>query len=221
MYRAVIVSKPTKNSKIRALTATLLKRDLVRQFVASPMCSSVAVDIVDTNHPNLKSKLQDSKIVRFSSYSDLAQSSAPNLLVNIGGNLPEDFEVDQVDRLVLVSSIFNRPDIDALRRRLKGLVAGKPVPVSVFETGHILPSFSKEDAVEETGMRSKKDVVGDAVYSIGSQFLSAKYREIQSKHLAQAIRLNYETCEGEFDANNVEYLNFVDCMKVIGLEEKI
>ena len=91
--------------------------------------------------------------------------------------------------------------------------------ISAYRVGMILPSAVKGE--KSHFVPSRMETVKEAAYPILSQFLPADYREIESKHLALAMRLNYETCEPDYKSEKVEMLSFVDCMKIIGLEDKI
>ena len=216
MYRAVIASNLVKRSTISDLTLAVLRRELVQQFVASPMCSEVVVERSDVDSLIPLNTPAHAKLSSITAYSALPKTGARDLIVNVGFGVSPRLDAAQIDHLVLVTSIFSKRQIDTVRQHL----SGNP-PISVFQTGRVIPTLSLDKGTDISSLRPRRQVVEDAMYPIMSQFLPSRFREIQSKNLAQAIRLNYETCAGEYNAANVEYLDFVDCMKIIGLEDKI
>ena len=108
--------------------------------------------------------------------------------------VPDGFSFSAVDSIVVVTSAFG-PSAAArkLNATVDGLAAKFPdARISVFQCGRIIPTDA--DLTEGTN-RGWKETILDDTYRIVSQFLPTKYREIEPRHLAQAIRLNYETCE--------------------------
>lgn len=218
MYRAIIASLPSSS----AIGIKALRRDLIEQFAHSPLCSGVLVQREETLLSDPAKRISSSKVQAFEDFGQLPVSDPPQLLVGFGPMYPYPVNSLNLAGFCHVGSLLRRfPSIDEsnlysdLKRRNVG------VRITSFRVGRVLPRFKKEDKDDPEFAQSKREQIEDTAFSIGSQFLPAKYREIESKDLALAIRLNFETCEPDFNQNGVEEINFVDCMKIIGLEDKI
>ena len=213
MFRAIIPGQLRRGSLSLSVPRHFTEK-LIQQFSASAQCAEIFVDnsfqVSATNFP---------KVVPISNVNDYSRPDRlPNLVIGscevvsgLNRSIPNP-------SFVLLSPIFGSKDSGKMVEELSSRFPDSRI--SVFKHGRILcsdaaPSFLKG--------RSYLDLALDTSYPIHSQFLPARYREIEASHLAQAIRLNYETCEPSYSESlkNVEYLDFVDCMKIIGLEEKI
>ncbi len=187
---------------------------LIQQFSASAQCAEIfvdkSVDVSATNFP---------KVVPISNFNEYSRPDRlPNLVIGSCEVLSEFNSSIQNPSFVLLSPIFGSKGSGKMVEELSSRFPDSRI--SVFKHSRILCSDASPSFIKG---RSYKDITLDTSYPILSQFLPARYREIEASHLAQAIRLNYETCEPSYSESlkNVEYLDFVDCMKIIGLEEKI
>ncbi len=212
MFRAIIPGQLLRGTRSTSVPHHLTEK-LLQQFSASPYCSEILVPesngLMFGNSP---------KIVPVSDISDHPNTNRLQTLVIGSGSDIEHPRDDVPLSLVILSSIFgSNGKTPALQELSKKFPAAR---ISVFRYSRILCSDAGSDIMKA---RELKDVCLDSGYPIFSQFLPARYREIEASHLAQAIRLNYETCEPSYceSMKNVEFLDFVDCMKIIGLDEKI
>jgi hypothetical protein len=218
MYRAIIASLPPRSP----IAIKVLRRDLIEQFANSPLCNFVLVQRDETLLSDTVKRIASSKAQAFEDFGHLPVSDYPQLLVGLGPMSPDAIGGLSLTGFCHVGSIFQRcqsKDESILYSDLKRRNVG--VRITSFRVGRVLPWFKMGDKGDPAFSQSKREQIEDTAFSIGSQFLPAKYREIESKDLALAIRLNYETCEPELNENGVEELNFEDCMKIIGLEDKI
>lgn len=216
MYRALI---GTASSELfNASRNENLYRCLLRQLIHSPLTDSVTALSQSPDESILKDFGSNPKFRRIDGDVDSSVDLPSALFLLNGESELGSARNARLDHICLISSIFTKfPGareegfLDQLREKNPG------ARISVFRIGRVL-------AVEGEG-RFDSEVLMDKAYEVGSQFLPAKYREISANHLAQAMRLNYETCTPDYKkgdgSENIELLSFVDCMKILGLEERI
>lgn len=213
MYRVVIASvQPSASRQIYQLRA-----ELIKQFLHSPLCSTVVVKrnpvILDETLQNIKHE----KLRTVESMQGMITGDVRNLFVAPHVLEVQGDDLSHAHSVVVFDSIF-RPN-EEVKKQLQVLSRRQPsVRPSIFLTGHIAP---QEDDNITNIPSSVLERVTNFMYPIGSQFLSARCREIEPKHLALAVRLNYETCESSAGLDGIEELDYVDCMKIIGLDERI
>jgi hypothetical protein len=213
MYRAIIASvQPSASRQIYQLRA-----ELIKQFVYSPLCTTVLVKrdpvILDEALQNIK----HGKLRTVDAIEPMMAGDIRNLVVvpHVIDDLRD--ELCRADSVVVFDSIF-RPNKQIIKQLPIRSDRQSSVRSSVFLTGHLSP---QEDNTMTNIPSTSMEKVSNFVYPIGSQFLPARFREIQPQHLALAVRLNYETCEFSAGPDGFEELDFVDCMKIIGLDERI
>lgn len=192
MYRLVLSPAVNSHSPVRPSLFPLVAR-VVEQFGSSAMCSEVFLEEalmakLPVKDNSLKRKIHDIKTV-----TKPSEKPALVLLADHFRILPDRESLLHVDGIVVLTSAFGSP---VAGRKLNSTVESLALKfpearISVFHCGRIIPTDA--DLVREQ-KRSWKEAVLDDSYRILSQFLPTKYREIEPRHLAQAIRLNYETC---------------------------
>jgi len=214
MYRAVVTAiGPNANKSIHQL-----RKELVKQFLNSPACASVVLQrdavLLDTSFE----ALNNPKLTVSDSLGDIAEDSLKNLMiVPYGLQTAIGFKPETLDALTAVGTIFKNNDYNMeLLREVSRHHSKKRL--SLFRCGHIV---QEDDIDMDCVPVSHAEKLYEHFYTIGSQFLPARFRQISPKHLALAIRLNFETCEFSPCDSGIEELDFVDCMKIIGLEERI
>ncbi len=203
-----------------------LLQNLSKQFAAAQNCPEIWAH-------GFEPVVQDQSKIHV-----LPEANAPNkstlpalaIMTSLEPSAPAEIFPD-VGSVALVAPAFGQGNIS---QKIEEIEAQYPdARISVFKCGRIL---DRDDSGHGQVRRDYTENVVDTVYPILSQFLPARYREIDSKHLAQAIRLNFETCNRMYShvqiynhsvaiypdpSRKVEYLDFVDCMKIIGLEDRI
>lgn len=226
MYRVIIPGTFAIGEFKSSSLGPHLIRKLVDQFSASPRCSEIVLeDSIIESKDNPKA----TSFKRFESSGEWKELL--NLIITHDISHFKHIPLKNTDSVVHFSSISQHNKISTHVQNISSLY---PLSrISVFEYGRIMNS---DAGAPELAGRRFADKAKDLSYPLLSQFLHARYREIEAKHLAQAVRLNYETCErmlitpsdlytflAEYadPHQKIEYLNFVDCMKIIGLEEKI
>ena len=201
------------------------------QFNASAGCSAVFTDLSGMNQS------AELKIPKKAESIDVFECSDPTstVLVSDLSSGIRDVTGSNIQSIALIAPILGKESRDkSLDSVVNSWAARAPdARISVFQIGRIIPSSSNLNTGES---QTRLEIIQDNLYPILSQFLPVKYREIEPAHLAQAIRLNYETCErmslsppytylsaAEYldKTKKVEYLTFADCMKIIGLEDRI
>ena len=213
MYRAIIASvHPNATRSIYQL-----RGELINQFVNSPLCSSVMIKrdpvILDETIKNLKHQ----KIIMSESTENSTQDTVRNLLI-----VPDvcdfpDAELSDIDSVVTFGSLYkSKQKHEEKLKLIRELNPG--VRRTVFSTGHV--TLLGDEPMTNIPSSSFETLI-NILYPIGSQFLPARFREINPNHLALAVRLNYETCEFAADSDGIERLDYVDCMKIIGLDDRI
>lgn len=211
MYRAIITSiGPTAERSVYQL-----RKELINQFINSPMCESVVINRDPVILDRSLDAVKNPKLTVSATLEDLSSDNIRNFLV-IPHERQANLEIKNLDGVTAIGSLFRKSD------DLKGLLSGRidqaDTRLSFFRVGHVMhdedPSFDCIPVSNTAKLR-------EHLYPIASQFLPARFREISPKHLALAVRLNFETCEFTAGTNGVEELDFVDCMKIIGLEECI
>lgn len=216
MYRALI---GTASSELfNASTDQKLYRCLLRQLLHSPLTDSVTPLSPSLDETILKNFGSNPKFRRINGDVD-SSVDLPSALFLLTGESEEGLPKNaRLDHICMISSIFRKFPRPREERFLDLLRENNPgARISVFRISRVLG--------DQGTSWFDSDVMMDKAYEVGSQFLPAKYREISANHLAQAMRLNYETCTPNFKegdgSENVELLSFVDCMKILGLEERI
>ena len=213
MYRAIISSiGPTAGRPIYQF-----RKELLNQFLNSPMCSSVVVlrDPVMLDE-SLKS-INNQKLTVCESLREVERDGVLNKLI-----VPEELketisDLEFLDAVTALSSIYKNHDYKReILRKIHSIQPNKRL--SLFRLGYMTQSNDVGlDCVPVTNIAK----VVERCYPVASQFLPARFREISPQHLALAVRLNFETCEFSPSEDGIEQLDFVDCMKIIGLEERI
>lgn len=193
MYRLVLSPAINSVPPVRPYLIPLVTR-LLEQFSSSPICSDVfleksLMERIPVTDNSLKRKIHEIKTLSKSS-----EQPALVLLPDHDSAVPDRNSILHVDGIVVLTSAFGS---SAPARKLNSTVESlaqkfPEARISVFECGRIIPNDSDLTGEEK---RNWKETVLDDSYRIVSQFLPTKYREIGPRHLAQAIRLNYETCE--------------------------
>ena len=209
MYRAIIPGHILQGGISTSIPHHLTEK-LLTQFSASSRCSSIFIDPAAGFSVDKFPKVKESN-------SDLSDGTKAFAICTEDDNLGT-FVSDQVFSIAVLSPFFRSTK---LNQALENWTASFPeARISVFKYGRILSSDADPSFLKG---RKIPDMLADKSYPIMSQFLPARYRELEARHLAQAIRLNLETCEPEYrdPLQKVEYLDFTDCMKIIGLEDKI
>ena len=217
MYRAIIAS----TREVPSRSFKQLRKELVTQFRFSPLCEKVLVEkdrvVLDDDLKNLTSD----KVEIFTDLSELKLENTKSIGIipsTLGSNIGV---LGQLDSIILIKSIYTK-EIDPCEAETiaKLRVRNPELRASVFAIGRIIQDLPADESLMSLPM-SKMEIVQDNLYPIYSQFLPARFREISPRNLAQAIRLNYETCEISNHADGIEKLNYVDCMKIIGLDDRI
>ena len=168
------------------------------------------------------SKIVTTKARYFKDFDELGDSSMPCFVVSMTESPDPAVGSLSLAGFSHIGSIFKKfPSKEDLLLYQDLKKAHPGIRISSFRVGRVLPWLRKGDSDDPAFIQSRGEKWQDSAYAIGSQFLPARFREIESKDLALAIRLNFETCEPEYTAEGVEELNFVDCMKIIGSEDKI
>ncbi len=214
MYRAIIA--PVLPTAPRAIFQ--LRYELVKQFINSPLCSRVLVHRDEAILDDSYTKLQNQKMTILESIEGNNASDCRSIVVF--PHLPVILSTKDLslDRIVTVESIFKKSNQGTAYVIKNAEHSANRQNASVFQVGYISPCDGPHPVdVPLTAVEN----LYDQLYPIACQFLPARFRNIQAHHLAQAIRLNYETCEFMAGSEGIEALNYVDCMKVIGLEERI
>ena len=215
MYRAIV-----SPLRIRDVSYRALRRDLINQFRHSPLCAEVLVAKDEVDVCDDMDTLLGEKVKYLTNYNELKGAQLTSVIVGLGGSLSQEMDGVPVSSYSYVSTIFQKFPSVKEKELFESLRRGSPdVRISAYRVGMVLPSAVKGE--KSPFVASRMETVKEATYPILSQFLPADYREIESKHLALAMRLNYETCEPDYKSGKVEMLSFVDCMKIIGLEDKI
>ena len=212
MYRALIgMGGPIfSNGKV-------FQRLLVNQFLNSSIASSVSVYPPEADKIFLEDFAENPKLMNLES-SSLELIETKQALFLTSADLISPDTQSGLDHVAFISSIFQKFPSAKEEEFLRQVRARSPkARVTAFRLGRIVSA--------ETGSRSLTniDLIMDKAYELGSQFMPAKYREISAGDLAQAMRLNYETCAPEYlkQGEFVETVDFVDCMKILGLEDRI
>lgn len=235
MYRAIISTTGgnAKNFKLEEL-----RKALVRQFIHSPFTPTIAVEVNQADSP-MESLIaaHPSRIQTFSSISELETQDMRNIVIQLseGATLWEQARGLSVASWNFVAPIHARsPGLGHAELAHDIHKADPGIRICDFQYGRlILPDRVKVDYYKG---KMDLDQLKDTAYSIYSQFLPTRYREINTDELAQAIRLNFETCAGMTtihyilhvhsigdtkDARGVETMSFEDCMQIIGRDDRI
>ena len=212
MYRAIVTSiSPNAQRSVYQL-----RKELIKQFENSPLCQSVIIQrdpvLLDKSVElvsNAKSKVSDS-------WQQVNKDLLKTFLISPEG-LRDTLELEGVDNVAVVGSIFKTKDYKKIL--LPGTPKHKPSQhVSIFGVSYLI---EEDDRSLDHIPAGNAEKFYKHIYPIASQFLPARFREITPKHLALAIRLNFETCEFSPTEDGIEELDYVDCMKIIGLDERI
>ena len=169
------------------------RRHLLNQFIHSPLCSSIS--LYEGDNSEWLDGISSSKIESKPDERSLPDKKAKAFYVQSGKfQMPID-KSEPIDSIgVIVSKYAKFPSAEE-RRSIEKLISIHPdCRISIFKIGRILPSQDLSN--NKPFLRSRKDLLADGAYSIMSQFLPVRFREIHANHLALAVRLNYETCQG-------------------------
>jgi hypothetical protein len=198
-----------------------LRTELIKQFKFSPLCREVFVEKDPVIFDHALRNIPSDKVHEFSEDLHSLDSGTRNIGIFMDGANCNPGGLHKFDSLVFVKSIYSQK-LGVCESEIinKSRVEYPALRVSVFKIGRIIPDNLGEEA-SSLLPKSKADVVMDNLYPIYSQFLPARFREISPRDLAQAVRLNYETCEVMNGPEGIEELHYVDCMKIIGLDDRI
>jgi len=218
MYRAIVGSiGDTPNAALKEL-----RLELVKQFRFSPLCANLYIQkdpiILDTNFADQIG----GKVEYYESNKNIfGQKPVFAIIPNSNGLMQNELAARRMDSIAFLSSIYmNRatPDLSEIVKTLR--VSSPDARITSFNIGRLIRSES-DNKNTYSCPRSRTEILCDSIYPIYSQFVPSRYREITPKDLALAIRMNYETCQIVNGNNGAEELNYVDCMKIIGLDDKI
>ena len=219
MYRAIVGSIGDKpNAALKEL-----RLELVKQFRFSPLCANLYVQedpiIFDTSFADQiggKVKYYDE-----SNKNIFGDKPVFGIIPNSEDLMHNELVSRRMGSIAFLSSIYmNRatPDLSEIVKTLR--VSSPDARITSFNIGRLIRSES-DNKNTYSCPRSRTEILCDSIYPIYSQFVPSRYREITPKDLALAIRMNYETCEIMNGNNGAEELNYVDCMKIIGLDDRI
>jgi hypothetical protein len=189
MYRVIVNSNFPSLFSSKLGRAALLK-GVVDQFNVSAACSIVFTDFIDiTQSADIKVPSKTKAIESFH-YAD----PTPTVLIADLNSDIFDVGVSKIESIALIAPLLGKESREkTLDSLVNSWVTRAPdARISVFQIGRIIPSSADLKGAEP---QTRLEVIQDNLYPILSQFLPVKYREIEPAHLAQAIRLNYETCE--------------------------
>lgn len=185
MYRVIIPGTFTIGEFKSSSLGPHLIRKLVDQFTASRRCSEIVLeDCIIEGKDNPKA----TSLKKFESSGEWKELL--NLIITHDISYFKHIPLKNTDSVVHLSPISQHNKISTHFRNLSSLYPQSRI--SVFEYGRIMNSDAGAPALAG---RRFTDKAKDLSYPLLSQFLHARYREIEAKHLAQAVRLNYETCE--------------------------
>lgn len=198
MYRALISSVGSCPS--RELLA--LQRSIVDQFRHSPYCSTVLVE-GDAPHEPLSDEARHK--VEYNVHDERLRdsTSARTVVVQFSGQselskLLRDVKVDSWNEVQPIRdpypTSYQIQNLTTLRK------LNPVVRFSVFRFGRLVLPVTERKSPLKDGL--DRMTLMDSLYSIYAQFLPVRYRELPSDQLAQAVRLNYETCAGMSSINN-------------------
>ena len=188
-----------------------LRENLLKQLTKSPTTVSVSASCLSLGHK----KPDNATNSNFSSTDGQVSNDNPTALFLFDTDPVSLSAAIKLDHVSFVSPAFRKFPCSRERDFIDSIIRINPdARVSAFRVGYVLGEEPKE-ALAAT--------IVDRAYSVASQFLPTDYREISASHLALAMRLNYETCEPQYreGSGKVESITFADCMKIIGLEDRI
>ncbi len=223
-YRAII-SNIGKSAHAPELVH--LRRSLVQQFTHSPFCSRILIQRSEEDL-SVEVLLREipGKSDGFTSTKDIyIPDIHPNdLVVQLPFSTPIEFDGECMKRITSwnivqpIRTSFPNSSQAVIIQNLTGLAPH--VRITAFRYGRLCLSNQISKDAYNGSLSSKR--IADLFYSIYSDFLPVKYRAILTENLAQAIRLNYETCIADnLASEKIEDLNFEHFMRIIGLEDRI
>jgi hypothetical protein len=185
MYRVIIPGRFTIGDLRNSSVPKHFARKLIQQFGASQRCIEIIVDepaleFTESNKAKALSKFESS-----GEFGDLK-----NVVIVYDRSHFKSVPLQNTESIVVLSAIWQSKRTSQDILSLSSLYP--QTRISEFQYSRILNS---DAAAADLVARPLVEKMKDVSYPILSQFLTARYREIDAKHLAQAVRLNFETCE--------------------------
>jgi hypothetical protein len=185
MYRVIIPGRFTIGDLRNSSVPKHFARKLIQQFGASQRCSEIildesALEFAESNKAKALCKFESS-----GEFGDLK-----NVVIVYDRSHFKSVPLHNTESIVVLSAITQSKRISQDILSLSSLYP--QTRISEFRYSRIL---SSDAAAADLVARPLVEKMKDVSYPILSQFLPARYREIDAKHLAQAVRLNFETCE--------------------------
>lgn len=182
MYHAVI----SRSGKWSSILQSNMSQQLVHQFSHSNLCASVSSDSGTLTNPEI---LWTSPVKQ-----DTLQNK--KLYLQTGAFAVPPVDAKTLAGISVVVSAFRKFPTDEEKKSLELISQLAPAcRISIFRIGRVYMNEDKDTDIDSDFYFNRNRIL-DTAYSYMSQFLPVRFREISSIHLAQSIRLNYDTCEG-------------------------